>query len=382
MEKQKQLETIKKAFVTVMFILLSVAMLRPMKAEAAEFENIPVYVVDDMRDYEQKIGLSWKLDWNLSKETGVTEQCCYAKFSLAKDSIVRIKMSTENESAFAAKDYFRLYGNETMGVAIGDNDISNGKGDDYFLLKAGTYYVQCGSKLYMSSTSKHSTKIMIGAVPVDQAVEVKQTVSTNRKKVTITVTQKFATELRGAKWYEGKLTSMPSGAQNLNSSNSFTVEKNGWYTVELNSKSSAWNKEIYHYIYINVTGIGKGAKKGVTYKSNNLKYQLVKEGFDGTGTVMVTGMVKEKSSVTIPKKVVILGESYKVVKINSKAFYKKSKVKNVTIQSTYLTSIGKNAFKGINNKAVIKVPKSKYKAYKKMLTAKTGFAKKTMKIKR
>lgn len=380
MEKQKQL---RKHFVTVMFILLSVAMLRPMKAEAAEFEDIPVYVVDDMRDYDQKIGLSWKLDWNLNKEAGVTEQCRYAKFSLAKDSIVRIKMGTENEGAYAAKDYFRLYGNETMGVAIRENDIDYGKGDDYFLLKAGTYYAQCGSKIYMSGTSKHSTKIMIGAVPVDKAVEVKQTVSADRKKVTITVTQKFATELRGAKWHEGRLASMPSQAQKLAQSNSFTVEKNGWYTVEFNSKSSvAWNKEIYHSVYINVTGIGKGAKKGVTYKSNNLKYQLVKEGFDGTGTVMVTGMVKEKSSVTIPQRVIILGESYKVVKINSKAFYKKSKVKKVTIQSTYLTSIGKNAFKGINKKAVFKVPKSKYKVYKKMLTAKTGFVKKTMKIKR
>lgn len=374
---------LRKYFATVMFVLLAVAMLRPMKAEAAVFEDIPVYVVDDMRDYDTKIGLSWKLDWNLDRNAGVTEQCRYAKFFLPEDSIVRIKMATENETAYSANNYFRLYGNQAMAVPITDNDIRFDDGDDYLLLKAGTYYVQCGSKLYMSGTSRHTTKIMIGAVPEKKAVEVHQTAGSDKKKITITVTQKFATKLGAAEWCEGKRTSMPYSAKRLDQTNSFTVDKNGWYTVHLKSESTVvWNKQIDYYVYVNVTGINKGAKKGVTYKSNNLKYKLVKEGVDGTGTVMVTGMVKAKSSVTIPQKVNIQGESYKVVKINSKAFYKKSKIRKVTIQSKYLTSIGKNAFKGINKKAVFKVPNSKYKAYKKMLTAKTGFLKKTMKVKK
>lgn len=378
MEKQ-----LRKYFVTVMFVLLSVAMLRPLKAEAATFEDIPVYVVDDMRDYDVRVGLSWKLDWSLNSGAGVKEQCHYAKFSLEKDSIVRIKMATENKKTFATNEYFRLYGNETMGTPITDNDIGYGRGDDYFRLKAGTYYVQCGSKVYMSGISNHTTKIMIGAVPEDKAVEVNQTASADRTKVTVTVTQKFATELASAIWCEGKVTSMPSRSWYLNATSSFTATKNGWYTVRLQSKSSvAFDKEVAHYIYVNVTGIGEGAKKGITYKSNNLQYKLVKKGVDGKGTVMVTGMIKAKSSVTIPKTVTIQGEKYKVVKINSKAFYKNSKIKKVTIQSTYLTSIGRDAFKGINKKAVFKVPKSKYNAYRKMLTSKAGFVKKTMKLKK
>ena len=381
-------EKLTKYSVTIMFVLLSAVVLQPTKAEAAvTFEDIPVYVVDDMRDYDQRIGLSWRIDWNLDREAGVTEACRYAKFSLAKDSIVRIKMAVVDQQAAAAKDYFRLYGNETMAVPITDNGIDYDEGDDYFLLKAGTYYVQCGSKLFMYGKSNHSTRIMIGAVPEEKAVEVTQTASADRKKMTVTVTQKFATEL-AARWHEGKLTSVPyaepyGSSQKLSNTNSFTVDKNGWYTVLLQGKSSvAWNKDVEYNVYINVTGIGDGAKKGITYKSNNLKYKLVKEGFDGTGTVMVTGIVKQKSSVTIPQTIKINGQSYKVVKINSKAFYKKSKVKKVTVKSTYITSIGKNAFKGIHKKAVFKVPKSKYKAYKQMLTPKTGFAKKTMKIKK
>ena len=92
--------------------------------------------------------------------------------------------------------------------------------------------------------------------------------------------------------------------------------------------------------------------------------------------------MKAKKSVSIPAAVAIRGQSYKVVKIGSKAFYKKSKIKNITIKSKNITSFGKNAFKGINKKAVFKVPKSKYKNYKKLLNSKSGFAKKTMKIKK
>lgn len=124
------------------------------------------------------------------------------------------------------------------------------------------------------------------------------------------------------------------------------------------------------------------ALKGITYTKGNLKYTVVKDYISGKGTVCVTGMAKNSSSVTIPKTVKLESYQYKVVKINSKAFYKKNKVKKVTIQSTTITSIGKNAFKGINKKAVFKVPKSKYTVYKKLLTSKTGFTKKTMKIKK
>lgn len=122
------------------------------------------------------------------------------------------------------------------------------------------------------------------------------------------------------------------------------------------------------------------ALKGITYTKSNLKYTVVEDYIDGKGTVCVTGMVKNATSVTIPQTVKLESYNYKVVKINSKAFYKKSNVKKVTIKSTNLTSIGKDAFKGINKKATFKVPKSKYTAYKKLLTSTTGFAKKTMKV--
>lgn len=124
------------------------------------------------------------------------------------------------------------------------------------------------------------------------------------------------------------------------------------------------------------------ALKGITYTKDNIKYKVVTDYINGKGTVMVIGMKKNASSVTIPKTVKLESYNYKVVKIGNKAFYKKSKLKKVTIQSTYITSIGKYAFKGINKYATFKVPRGKITQYKKLLTSKTGFTKKTMKIKK
>ena len=99
-----------------------------------------------------------------------------------------------------------------------------------------------------------------------------------------------------------------------------------------------------------------------------------------------------KGTVTIPATVKIDGVSYRVtsiadnafknnkkitrvvigsniVTIGKNAFYGCKNLKKITIKSEKLTSksIAKNAFRGISKKTVVKVPVSKYKAYKKML---------------
>lgn len=62
----------------------------------------------------------------------------------------------------------------------------------------------------------------------------------------------------------------------------------------------------------------------------------------------------------------------KVNKIGNQAFYKCKNLKNITIKTTKLTTknVGSKAFKDIHSKATIKVPKSKLKAYKKLLKSK------------
>lgn len=135
-------------------------------------------------------------------------------------------------------------------------------------------------------------------------------------------------------------------------------------------------------------------KKGKTYTSDNAlaKYKVTKAAKKNGTVEYVMPINKKAKKVEVPASVKIHGVTYKVTsiaknafaknkkittltigknvkKIGTKAFYKCSKLKKITIKTTKLTSktVGKNAFKGIHKKATIKVPKKKLNAYKKVL---------------
>lgn len=115
----------------------------------------------------------------------------------------------------------------------------------------------------------------------------------------------------------------------------------------------------------------------------------------GSNTVEYKKTTANKAKVTIPSTVTYQGRKYQVTSIAAKAFRNNKKLKkvvipstvrkigkqafanckklkNITIKANKLTakSIGSKAFKGINPKATIKVPKKKLKLYKKILRAK------------
>ncbi len=130
-------------------------------------------------------------------------------------------------------------------------------------------------------------------------------------------------------------------------------------------------------------------KKNSVRTVGALKYKVTKVdeyNTDGTnGTVTVTGMASgakysKAASVKIPDTVKIDGYTFKVKAVAAKAFQKKGTLKTITIGSN-VTSIGKDAIKGINNKATIKIPSARYNAVKKLLTSKVGY-KKSMKLKK
>ena len=101
---------------------------------------------------------------------------------------------------------------------------------------------------------------------------------------------------------------------------------------------------------------------------------------DGNITFQVTEISKNAFKNNVKLKKVTIGKN--VSKIGAGAFSGCKKLKNIKITSTQLTkkSVGKNAFKGIAKKAVIKVPKKKLKSYQKILKGK-GQAK-SVKIKK
>ena len=131
-------------------------------------------------------------------------------------------------------------------------------------------------------------------------------------------------------------------------------------------------------------------KAGTIKTIQKLKYKVTKSTAS-TKTVAVIGVRKKTyQKLTIPATVKIDNVTFQVTSIEKKAFYKNRKLrsvvigqnvtaikknsffgcgslKNVTIKSKKIKTIGKNAFKGISGKAKINVPKKRYTAYKKLL---------------
>lgn len=137
---------------------------------------------------------------------------------------------------------------------------------------------------------------------------------------------------------------------------------------------------------------------------NGITYKVTKVENAQNAQVSITKLDKKKSSIVIPDYITVNGVRCKVVTISKKVLYKGTKLKkltigknvqtiednafngcknlkSITVKSTVLKKVGKNAIKGIHKKAAIKVPKKQYSKYKKLFGKKSGF-KKPMKLKK
>lgn len=129
--------------------------------------------------------------------------------------------------------------------------------------------------------------------------------------------------------------------------------------------------------------------KGTSFKKGNYTYKITNAA---NKTVQLTKVKSSATSITVPSSVSFGGVNLKVTAIASKAcqkgkvkkvvigknvtsigtkaFYKCSKLKTITVKATNLKSVGKQSLTGIYKKAVIKVPSAKYKTYKKLFSGK------------
>ena len=119
--------------------------------------------------------------------------------------------------------------------------------------------------------------------------------------------------------------------------------------------------------------------KGKKFTVGNYTYKVTTSKKGNYQVSLVSCKNKKLKSVNVLDSVKYKGVSYKVTGIGANTFKGMSSLTTVTIKCTKLTKVGANAFKGINKNAVIKVPKTKKKAYTKLLKGK-GQAK-TVKIK-
>ncbi len=121
-----------------------------------------------------------------------------------------------------------------------------------------------------------------------------------------------------------------------------------------------------------VSDVQNAVKAGDVKTVGKLKYTIKTAASDSTvGTAAVTGITKKTlKSVVIPKTVTIEGKTYKITEIGKKAFAGCKKLKKITIKTTDIKKIGKNALKKTAKKLTIVCPKKKVKAYKKLFAKK------------
>lgn len=141
-----------------------------------------------------------------------------------------------------------------------------------------------------------------------------------------------------------------------------TVKKNKVYTVG-----------DYKYKITDARTNGKGCVALAGVKSNAVKKKLKK--INVAATVRIGGKIFKVTSVGSAacqgcSKVANVTIGSNVKEIGPKAFYNCKKLKKITIKTSKLNLVGKDALKNIHAKAVIKAPKRKLKTYRKLLKTK------------
>ena len=140
------------------------------------------------------------------------------------------------------------------------------------------------------------------------------------------------------------------------------------------------NDAVYRITKMAATGNTVTLEKPLKKTNRTFNVPATIKSADGKTVFRVTGIAKNAFRKNTKLTKVVLGGN--LAKVGANAFSGCKNLKTIRIASTSLTkkSVGKNAFKGIHKKAVIKVPKKKLKAYQKFLKGK-GQAK-SVKIKK
>lgn len=148
--------------------------------------------------------------------------------------------------------------------------------------------------------------------------------------------------------------------------NEVVINNVNYKVTKISDRAYLNNKKIRKLIIgSNITTIGKEAFRGCS-KLKSITIGKNVTIIEDKAFYKCTALTK----ITIPAN---------VTKICKSVFEGCKKLKTVTIKSTKIKGIGSKAFKGINANAKIKVPKAKYKIYKRMLILK-GISRKHQKI--
>lgn len=253
----------------------------------------------------------------------------------------------------------------------------------------------------ITALSAGTVKVMAKSESGQVVAEVTITVKEDKKEKKAVSTLKV--DKIGDKTYTGKnitpAVTVKDGSVTLKKGTDYTLtyskNKNvGTATVKITGMGNYTGSREVHFRIL--------AAKGKTYAKGQNRYKVTNASAS-KGTVSYAGGKNKKASkIIIPATVKIGSVTYKVTAIEKNALknYKKAssviigknvrtigagafkgcgKLKKITVQTKVLKKVGSQALRGINKKAVVKVPSKKLKAYRKLF--KNKGQKKTVKIK-
>lgn len=263
-------------------------------------------------------------------------------------------------------------------IQLGMNVYNQMTTDVKILIEKGTVYVAYQGE---NSTGIKSHSIFSGTGVVTED----DTIGYEKKGVEVAAEEKVAKNI--------ETTSLPKtsfiGMKVTNAGLEYVVTgvQAGKATVECTKLTNKKQKKITIPATITVDGITYKVTSVAKNAFRNNK-SLTKVTIGSNVTTIRSGAFsgcKKLKNITMGKNVATIGAKAfykcsaltkivipaKVKKIGKQTFYGCKKLKSITVKTTKLSSktVGKKAFSGTSSKAVVKVPKSRIKAYRKLLIA-------------
>lgn len=161
-------------------------------------------------------------------------------------------------------------------------------------------------------------------------------------------------------------------------------------TIIVASKTSGTSDDSWAYItYNKVKGYVsmqflkkvKAPKKGDKITHEKAEYKVLSVSKKAVKAEYVKSTDDASEKIEVPDKFKRGSYTYTITGIGAKAFTECKKLKEIRIRSTKLTSVKKNAFKGLSKSEKIEVPKKQYSKYKKLFKA-AGLSSKVMLVKK
>jgi hypothetical protein len=278
------------------------------KAAAATYETAVIPTISSVEDLDT-ISAMYTASVSVSTSDASEAELYYFKFSLDSDSWVYMTGSMSANNHDGGQVHLNLYADEAMTNMVGEYGWGYWESVKDFMafLKKGTYYGRISARhANYERPFVSNLNVIAGAIPTSALVDAKVTVSADKKKATVSFADALGEKAKDVQYRAGKVSKTYNDSQkhwkytilgNLYGPNdayvleaddgqySFTVKKNGDYTVRLEDIRGNYYSQVVSVSGIKTAALTvSGVRNGKTYS----KAVTIKFSSAGTGIKSAT----------------------------------------------------------------------------------------------